>query len=94
MPRRRGTTVAGVVLDVADDGAFDNPAGRRAVADGERGAAATVDELARVHVLGGDEELLLVLVPEEVGTAIVVSVVVELGRDCNRKSFVGEPPSG
>ena len=55
---------------------------------------AAVDELARVHVLGGDEELLLVLVPEEVGTATVVSVVVELGRDCNRKSFVGEPPSG
>ena len=55
---------------------------------------AAVDELAHVHVLGGDEELLLVLVPEEVGTATVVAVVVELGRDCNRKSFVGEPPSG
>ena len=56
--------------------------------------AATVDELARVHALGGDEELLLVLVPEEVGTATIVAVIVELGRDCNRKSFVGEPPSG
>ena len=56
--------------------------------------AAAVDELARVHALGGDEELLLVLVPEEVGTTTVVAVVVELGRDCNRKSFVGEPPSG
>ena len=55
---------------------------------------ATVDELARVHVLGGDEELLLVLEPEEVGTAAMVAVVVELGRDCNQKSFVGEPPSG
>ena len=55
---------------------------------------AAVDELAHVNVLGGDEELLLVLVPEEVGTATVVAVVVELGRDCNRKSFVGEPPSG
>ena len=55
---------------------------------------ATVDELAHVHVLGGDEELLLVLVPEEVGTATVVAVVVELGRDCNRKGFVGELPSG
>ena len=53
--------------------------------------AAVVGELALVHALGGDEELLLVLVPEEVGTATVVAVVVELGRDCNRKSFVGEP---
>ena len=48
-----------------------------------------VDELARVHVLGGDEELLLVVVPEEVGTATVVAVVVELGRDCNRKVLWG-----
>ena len=55
---------------------------------------AIVDELARVHALSSDEELLLVLVPKEVGTAPVVAVVVELGRDCNRKSFVGEPPSG
>ena len=49
MPRRRGTTVAGVVLDVADDGAFEDPTERRDVADGERGAAAVVDELARVR---------------------------------------------
>ena len=55
---------------------------------------AAVDELARVHVLGGDEELLLVLVPKEVGTATMVAVVVELGRDCNQKSSVGEPLSG
>ena len=52
---------------------------------------AAVDELARVHVLGGDEELLLVLVPEEVGNATVVVVVVELGRDCNRKVLWGSP---
>ena len=57
MPRRRGTTVAGVVLDVADDGAFEDPVERRDIAvgerdmvtDGECGAAAVVDELARVH---------------------------------------------
>ena len=53
---------------------------------------AAVDELAPVHVLGGDEELPLVLVPEEVGTTTVVAVVVELGRDCNRKSFCGGAP--
>ena len=54
--------------------------------------AAVVGELALVHALGGDEELLLVLVPEEVGSATVVAVIVELGRDCNRKSFVGGAP--
>ena len=49
MPRRRGTTVAGLVLDIADDGAFEDPMERWDVTDGERGAAAVVDELARVH---------------------------------------------
>ena len=49
MPRRRGTTVAGVVLDVADDGNFEDPTERRDIADGERGATAVVDELSRVH---------------------------------------------
>ena len=34
-----GTTVADVVLDVADDGAFEDPAERYNVTDGERGAA-------------------------------------------------------
>jgi len=28
MPRRRGTTVTAVVLDVVDDGAFEGPAER------------------------------------------------------------------
>ena len=51
MPRWRGTTVAGVVLDVADDGAFGDPAERRDVADGERGAAATVYKLAHVRAM-------------------------------------------
>ena len=49
MPRRRGTTVAGVVLDVADDGAFEGPTARWDVADGEHGAAAAVDEPGHVH---------------------------------------------
>ena len=44
-----GTTVVGVVLDVADEGAFEDPMERRDIADGERGAAVAVDELARVH---------------------------------------------
>ena len=49
MPRRRGSSVAGVVLEVADDGVFRDPAERRDIADGERGAVAAVDELARVR---------------------------------------------
>ena len=49
MPWRRGTTVAGMVLNVADDDAFEDPAERRDIADGERGAVAAVDELARVR---------------------------------------------
>ena len=48
MPWQRGTIAADVVLDVADDGAFEDPAEWRDVADGERGAAAAVDELACV----------------------------------------------
>lgn len=58
--------VADMVLDVADDASLGHGAEREDVADGERGAASAVDELAGVHALGGDEELLLVLVPEGV----------------------------
>ena len=75
MPRWRGTTVAGVELDIAGDGAFEDPAERRDVTDGERGVAATVDELARAHAPG--------LADGERGTAAVVVLVVKLGRDCN-----------
>ena len=49
MPRWRGTTVVGMVLDVADDGAFRDPTERRDVADGEHGVATAVDELGHVH---------------------------------------------
>ena len=42
MPRWRGTTVTGLELDVAGDGAFEGPAERRDVADGERDAVAAV----------------------------------------------------
>lgn len=58
--------VADVVLDVADHGALGYRPDREHVADGERGAAAAVDELPRVHPLRRDEQLLLVLVPERV----------------------------
>ena len=49
MPRRRGITVASVVLNVADDGTFKDPTERQDIADGERGVVAVVDELAHVH---------------------------------------------
>jgi len=42
MPRWRGTTVVGVVLDVADDGAFKDLVERRDIADGELGTATVV----------------------------------------------------
>ena len=42
MPRRRGTTVIAVVLDVADDGAFEDPTEQWDIIDGERGAATVV----------------------------------------------------
>jgi hypothetical protein len=58
------TAVTNVVLHVADDGSLRDPPQWQHVADGERGAAAAIDKLAGVHALGGDEELLLVLVPE------------------------------
>ena len=49
MPRQRGTALTSAVLDIADHGAFGGPTAWWDVADGERGAAAAVDELARVH---------------------------------------------
>ena len=51
MPWWRGTTVVGVELDIAGDGAFEGPAERRDIADGERGTVAVV---VLVVKLGGD----------------------------------------
>jgi len=75
MPRWRGTTVAGVELDIAGDGAFEDPVERRDVTDGERGMVAAVDELARVHAPG--------VADGERGAVAIVVLVVNLGRDCN-----------
>ena len=82
---------------VADDGAFEDPAKRRDIADGERGAATAVDELARVHAPGvadGEsgaatavDELAHVHAPGvadgEHGVATAVVLVVELSRGSN-----------
>ena len=75
MPRWRGTTIAGVELNVAGDGAFEGPVERWDVADGERGTAAAVDELAHAHASG--------VADGECGAVAVVVLVVKLGRDCN-----------
>jgi len=68
VPRRPGkdAAVPNVVLNVADDGTLGDPPERQDVADRERSTASAVDELARVHALSSDEELLLVLVAERV----------------------------
>ena len=97
MPQWRGTTVVGVVLDVADDGAFENPVERQDVADGERGTVAAVDELARAHAPGiadGEhgaaatvDELARVHAPGvadgDRGAATAAVLVVKLARDYN-----------
>ena len=75
MPRWRGTTVAGVELDIAGDGAFEDPGERRDVVDGEHGVVAAVDELARAHAPG--------VADGERGAVAAVVLVVKLGRDCN-----------
>ena len=97
MPDGGAPQSPGVVLDVADDDAFENPVERRDVADGERGAAAVVDELAHVHAPGiadGErgavaavDELARVHAPGvadgERGAVAAVVLVVKLGGDCN-----------
>ena len=75
MPRWRCTTVAGMELDIAGDGAFEDPGEQWDVADGEHGVVAVVDELARAHAPG--------VADGERGAVAAVVLVVKLGRDCN-----------
>lgn len=60
------TTVTDVVFDIADNGTFRERSERKDVSDHQIRLLSTEDELARVHTLGGDEELLLVLESEGV----------------------------
>ena len=62
-------------LDVAGDGAFEDPMERWDITDGEHGEVAAVDELARAHAPG--------VADGERGAVAVVVLVVKLGRDCN-----------
>jgi len=68
VPRRprEHAAIPSMMLHVADHRSLGDGPQREDVADHEVGLAAAVDELARVHALGGDEELLLVFVPERV----------------------------
>lgn len=75
------TAIANVVLDVADNGTFrDRPDGKD-VTDDEGGFLPAEDELAGVHSLGGNEELVLLLVTEGVAEC-------DLGERCTATGVV------
>lgn len=52
-----GATVANALLDVGDNGTLRHGAQRENVADGQSGVLSSVDELAGVHALVGNEGL-------------------------------------
>ena len=57
-----GSSVSGLLLDVADDGSFREGGEREDVSDGEGSFLSTVDERSGGESFGGDEELRLHLV--------------------------------
>ena len=57
-----GTTIADLVLDVADDGTFGHLTERDDVTDGNFGLLTAVDGLTGVHTFSSKEELLIELV--------------------------------
>lgn len=57
-------TIANVVFNIADDGTLGDRSDREDISDDESGLLTAVDELTGVHALGGDEELVLLLVAE------------------------------
>lgn len=59
-------TISYAVLDVADDGTFGDGSKGEDVTHHEIGLLPAVDELARVHAFGRNQELLLELVAERV----------------------------
>lgn len=56
------SAIAGLLLNVADDGSFGHQTERQNVADGQLSLLAAVHELAGVHAFDGDEEFLADLV--------------------------------
>lgn len=86
-------TITGLLLQVADDGTLGHLAEGHHVADLKGGLAAAVHELAGVHALGGDEQLLADLVAVGVAevddgqrsaTAGIVDDVLKHGRSTIR----------
>ncbi|KAL8159875.1 hypothetical protein V2J09_001412 [Rumex salicifolius] len=60
----KDTTVTNMMLDIANNSSFRDRSQRQDISDHKIRLLTTVDELSGVHSLGGDEELLLVLVAE------------------------------
>ena len=58
------TTITDMMLDVTDNSSFGDSSKRENISDNESGFLTAVQELSGVHALGGDEELLLLLVTE------------------------------
>ena len=79
------TTVTHMVLNVAHNGTLGDGSKRQYIANNEIGLLATIDELAGVHALGGDEQLFLMLVLEGVAEGnsskwgAVIGIVDDLG---------------
>merc|ERR1719209_1677500 len=93
----------GLLLQVADNGTLGHVADGHHVSDGELGFAAAVDELAGVHALSGDQQLLLRLVAvgiSEVGdgqgssTAGIVDDVLHHSLDIPIPLGVVDGPEG
>lgn len=83
----KDSTVTNMVLDVADDSSLRDRSERQHIADDQIGLLPTVDELASVDSLSGDEELVLLLVSERMAEAdsgergSATRVVDDLGDD-------------
>eukprot|EP00117_Sycon_ciliatum_P037322 scpid98318/ scgid27944/ len=70
------TTVTSLSLNVADNGTLRQRAQRRAVSNVQRGLLSTVDELASIHALSGNEVFM----------AQLVTVWVSEGHNCKRST--------
>lgn len=83
----KDAAVTDVVLNVAHDSSFRYGSERQDITDHESGLPAAVHELAGVHALGGDEQLILLLVAEGVAEGdpcergTTTGIVDDLGDD-------------
>lgn len=83
----KNTAIPNMVLNVANDSTLRDGSKRKNVANHKSGLASAVNELAGVHTLGSDEELLLVLVAEGMAEgdagegSATAGVVDDIGND-------------